>query len=80
VSTQPKLTEAIDQIDKALGRGYAREHPELVASYLVSHSIRELDETLSTSAQSFLNLAGKAGSISNIMKLAPGLFKSVLSE
>lgn len=80
MNTQPKLKEAIEQIDKELGKGYAKEHPELLASYLVSHSIRELDETLSTSAKAFLNLAGNVGSVSKLMKLAPGLMKSVFSE
>jgi hypothetical protein len=72
MSTEPQLMIAIEHIDKEFGTGYAKEHPELVGQYLVSHAIREIDETLSTSAQAFLQLAGKFGPVS-------GLFKSLFT-
>jgi hypothetical protein len=77
--TQPQLTNAIEQLDREYGRGYAKEHPELVGQYLVAHAIREIDETLSTSAQAILDFVEKCASTTNIMKMAPGLFKSIFS-
>jgi hypothetical protein len=75
---KPQLTDAIDQIDRAFGKGYAKEHPELVGQYLVACAFQDIDETLSTSAQAFLDIVTKLVSTTNLMKMAPGLLKSLL--
>jgi hypothetical protein len=60
-STQSQLAEAVKRIDQQFGTGYAKDHPELVGSYLVAHAIREIDETLASTAQSLLDLSSKTG-------------------
>jgi hypothetical protein len=61
MSTQPQLEEAVKQIDKQFGAGYAKDHPELVGRYLVAYAIREIDETVASAAQSLLDLPNKTG-------------------
>jgi hypothetical protein len=80
MKTQPQLTRAIEHIDKEFGTGYSHEHPELVGQYLIAHAIREIDETLSTSAQVCLQLAGSFISVDKILKSTSGIFKSLFAE
>ena len=63
MSTQPQLAEAVNQVDKLFGSGYAREHPELIGRYLIAHAIQEIDETIASTAQSLLDLPDKMGSV-----------------
>lgn len=65
--TQPQLADAVKQIDKVFGAGYAKDHPELVGHYLLAHAVREIDETLASTAQSLLNLTDKAGPLLKIL-------------
>lgn len=63
MNAQPPLSEIVAHIDKVLGKGYAREHPDLIGQYLLAHAIREIDETL-------------AQAVSLVSKIGPtGLFK-----
>jgi len=66
-STQPQLADAVKQIDKVFGTGYAKDHPELTGPYLVAQAIREVDETLASTAQSLLDLSGKAGPLFKLL-------------
>ena len=59
----PPLADAVKQIDKVFGIGYAEDHPELIGPYLVALAIHEVDETLASTAQSLLNLSDKTGTI-----------------
>jgi hypothetical protein len=67
MNTQPHLAEAVKQIDKQFGTGYAKEHPELTGQYLVAHAIREIDETLASTAQQLLDLPDKVGPILKLL-------------
>jgi hypothetical protein len=40
------LQETVKQIDKSLGDGYAKAHPELLAGALVAEALGEIDKTL----------------------------------
>ncbi len=66
-NTQPQLADAMKRIDQQFGTGYAKEHPELVGSYLVAHAIREIDETLASTAQSLLDFSSKTGPLLKLL-------------
>lgn len=55
---QEDLTAIIRVLDDTYDLGYARRHPELVGAMLLANAIHELDNTLSSTARTVLNIRG----------------------
>ncbi|WP_371226848.1 hypothetical protein [Roseovarius sp. 2305UL8-3] len=74
--TAAHLSEAINAIDAAFGDGYAREHPELVASLVQSRSIEAAVATGYAAHQEALELADRIGreTCETLLKLKPKFF------
>lgn len=53
-----EVRQLIDGVFPANGRatGYATEHPELVAAILIADAIREIDNTLASTAKAALGI------------------------
>lgn len=65
--TAPDLLHLVAQIDKALGDGYAKAHPQLLAAYVVADAIEELTESVNS-----VDLAVAADTIASAILDAAG--------
>lgn len=72
------LAQAIRAIDAAFGEGYAKQHPELVASLVQSATIEAAVATGYTAHRQALELADRIGreTCETILKLKPRFFGS----
>lgn len=70
------LAEAIKAIDTAFGEGYARQHPELVASMIQSATIEAAVATGYGAHQEAMDLADRIGreACETLLKLKPRFF------
>lgn len=64
-----KLEMIVQSIDAAFGRHYAKEHPELVGRYLIAESIHDIDETLGSTVNYFIESVSKAGLLTKLLNL-----------
>ncbi|MEM7188011.1 MAG: hypothetical protein AAF439_00235 [Pseudomonadota bacterium] len=74
--TGKNLTRAIAEIDAAFGDGYARAHPELVASYLQAESIQAAIAAGKAAHAEAMALASRISRETNetLLQLKPRLF------
>ncbi|MCF6178577.1 MAG: hypothetical protein L3J63_04190 [Geopsychrobacter sp.] len=60
-NTSHYLKKAIEAIDKELGDGFAKEHPELIAAFVQSAALDGIRAALSEVADEIGNVAQGAG-------------------
>lgn len=74
--TATHLARAVEAIDAQFGEGFARQHPELVASLVQSATIESAVATGYVAHRQALDLAEKIGAetCETILKLKPRLF------
>lgn len=51
------LQDTITQIDKVLGNGFAKAHPELLGFCLISKAITEIDKTLVEAIENIIEIS-----------------------